>query len=155
LPVGNTPKNRETEAARLRHDDDDDSSSAEESLQMSHISGKREALQNSSSAEKQESSTGKEWMFEGTVSMSQFGQVEDGRIPDDEIQNFIQRNYQNFGEDLELTFSQKVPVKIECCAILSDSQTVRWNGEKVFVSVRGYVAGAKRATRQAWEESVE
>ena len=54
-----------------------------------------------------------------------------------------------------MTFSQKAPVKIECCAILSDSQTVRWNREKVLVSVRGYVAGAKQATRQAWEESVE
>jgi hypothetical protein len=153
LPVGNTPKNRETEAAHLRRDDDEDSSSADESSKMSHSSGKREALQNSSSAKKQESS--KEWMFEGTVSMPQFGQVKDGRIPDGEIPNFIQRNYQNFGEDLELTFSQKAPVKIECSAIISDSQTVRWNGENVFVSVRGYVAAAKRATRQAWEESVE
>ena len=137
----------------MRSDDDDDSSSGEDSSHMSHSSGSRGTFQNSSSAEKQESS--KEWMFEGTVSMSQFGRIKDGQVPDGEIPNFIQRNYQNFGKDLELTFSQKAPVKIECSAILSDSQTVRWNRENVFVNVRGYVAAAKRATRQAWEESVE
>ena len=124
LPAGNTPKNREKEAARMRSDDDDDSSSGEDSSHMSHSSGSRGALQNYSSAEKQESS--KEWMFEGTVSMSQFGRVKDGQVPDGEIPNLIRQNYQNFGKDLQSTLSQKAPVKIECCAILSDSQTVRW-----------------------------
>ena len=137
----------------MRSDDDDDSSSGEDSSHMSHSSGSRGALQNYSSAEKQESS--KEWMFEGTVSMSQFGRVKDGQVPDGEIPNLIRQNYQNFGKDLQLTLSQKAPVKIECCAILSDSQTVRWNRENVFVNVRGYVAAAKQVTRQAWEESVE
>ena len=153
LRVGNTPKNREKEAAHLRRDDDDDSSSADESSQMSHSSGSRGALRNSASSEKQESS--KEWMFEGSVSMAQFDKVKDGQIPDSEIPNFISRNYQSFGEGLQLTFSQQAPVKIECIAILSDSQTVRWNRENVVVNVRGYVAAAKRATRQAWEESIE
>ena len=153
LRVGNTTKNREKEAAHLRRDDDDDSSSADESSQMSHSSGSRGALRNSASSEKQESS--KEWMFEGSVSMAQFDKVKDGQIPDSEIPNFISRNYQSFGEGLQLTFSQQAPVKIECIAILSDSQTVRWNRENVVVNVRGYVAAAKRATRQAWEESIE
>ena len=80
LRVGNTPKNREKEAARMRSDDDDDSSSGEDSSHMSHSSGSRGALQNYSSAEKQESS--KEWMFEGTVTMSQFRRVKDGQVPD-------------------------------------------------------------------------
>ena len=110
-------------------------------------------MRNSVSSEKQESS--KEWMFEGSVSMAQFDKVKDGQITDAEIPNFILRNYQSFGEDLELTFSQKTPVKIERIAILSDSQTVRWNRENAVVTVRGYVAAAKRATRQAWEESIE
>ena len=125
LRVGNTPKNCEKEAARLHRDDDDGLSSGGESSQMSHSSGSRGALRNSASSEKQESS--KEWMFEGSVSMAQFDKVKDGQIPDSEIPNFISRNYQSFGEGLQLTFSQKAPVKIECIAILSDSQTVRWN----------------------------
>ena len=137
----------------MRSDDDDDSSSGEDTSHMNHSSGSSGALQNSSSAEKQESS--KEWMFEGTVAMSQFRRVKDGQVPDGEISNLIRQNYQNFGKDLQLTFSQNAPIKIECCAILSDSQTVRCNRENVFVNVRGYVAAAKRATRQAWEESVQ
>ena len=38
---------------------------------------------------------------------------------------------------------------------MSDYETVKWNRKNVLVNVRGYVAAAKRATQQAWEESIE
>ena len=42
--------------------------------------------------------------------MSQFSEVKDGQVPDGEIPNLIGQNYQDFGYDLQLTFSQNAPV---------------------------------------------